>query len=83
MGPGRWRMNTSLSASDRQFFHSFSIEEGETRLAFADGSNRQIEARDIHGLSPSAEMTITLQDVVVLLGLRIDVPPVTGIDDRE
>ena len=28
------------------------------------------------------ELTVTLQDVVVLLGLRIDGPAVTGSDDR-
>ena len=29
------------------------------------------------------EMIVTLQDVVVLLGLRIDGPPVTGTDKRD
>jgi len=29
------------------------------------------------------EMTVTLQDVVVLLGLCIDGPPVTGTDERD
>jgi len=29
------------------------------------------------------EMTLTLQDVTVLLGLRINVPPVTGTDERD
>ena len=28
-------------------------------------------------------MTVTLQDVVVLLGLRIDGQPVTGTDERD
>ena len=27
-------------------------------------------------------MTVILQDVAVLLGLRIDGPPITGTDDR-
>jgi len=28
-------------------------------------------------------MTVTLQDVIVLLGLRIDDPPITGTDERD
>ena len=37
----------------RAGFHLFSIEVGETRLTLADGSDRQMEARDIHVSSPT------------------------------
>ena len=43
---------------------------------------REMEARDIHVSSPSGEMTVTLQDVAVLLGLHIDDLPVTGTITR-
>jgi len=64
-------------------FHSFSVEVGKTGLALADGSDRRIEDRDIHVSSANREMTITLQVVAVLPGLRIDGPPVTGTHDMD
>ena len=42
-----------------------------------------MEARDIHISSPSAEMIVTLQDMAVLLGLRVDGSPITGTNDRD
>ena len=34
-------------------FHLFSVEVGKTGLSLADGSDRRIEARDIHVSSPN------------------------------
>ena len=64
-------------------FHPFSVEVDETRLALTNGFDRRVKAQDIHILSACGEMTITLQDVVVLLDFRIDDPEVTGSDDRD
>ena len=43
-----------------------------------------MEAWDIHVALPSGgDVTITLKDVAVLLGLSIDDPRITGTDDRD
>ena len=64
-------------------FHLFSVEVGEIGLALTDGPTRHMEARDIYISSPSRGMTVTLQDMVVLLELHIDGPRVTRTDDRD
>ena len=52
-------------------------------MSLIDGFDREVEAGDIHISSPSGDMTSTLHDVAVLLGLRINNPVVTGSDDRD
>ena len=47
------------------------------------GSDRETEARDIHDSSLVGEVTITLHDVTVLFGPRMNGPHVTGTDDGD
>ena len=80
---GFWQMTVSLSVLDGWGFHYFLIEVGETWLALLTALIERWGPETFTFYLRVREITITLQDVTVLLELPIHGPPVTGTDDRD
>ena len=62
----------------RRILQYIPLRPHHDRLATYYLSRREMAARDTHIHVLAGEMTITLQDVAIILGLRIDGPAVTG-----